>query len=115
MLRNLQVGPSYGRKTTHGLLRSRQHFCSEERVGAALREVHPQYHAARRRGTETLLNPVPYFAEYFGHKLHVDQNEKLVNFGVTHVAAIDGFSRKIVGFITLFVKNSMAIYDHLFR
>ena len=30
-------------------------------------------------------------AEYVGHKLHVDQNEKMVMFGVTHVMAIDGF------------------------
>nr|XP_020461071.1 uncharacterized protein LOC109963123 isoform X2 [Monopterus albus] len=30
-----------------------------------------------------------------GHKLHLDQNEKLVMFGVTHVLAIDGFSKKI--------------------
>ncbi|KAF5908653.1 sialin-like isoform X1 [Clarias magur] len=30
-----------------------------------------------------------------GHKLHLDQNEKPVMFGVTHVLAIDGFSKKI--------------------
>ena len=27
------------------------------------------------------LNPIPYHAEYFGHKLHMDQNEKLNMFG----------------------------------
>ncbi|CAG2216976.1 unnamed protein product [Mytilus edulis] len=42
------------------------------------------------------LNPIPYRAEYFGHKLHCDQNEKLVMFGLTHVAAIDGYSGKVV-------------------
>ena len=37
-------------------------------------------------------NTVPYQAAYSGHKLHMDQNEKLAMFGVTHVVAIDGFS-----------------------
>ena len=32
-----------------------------------------------------------------------------------HVAAIDGFSRKIVGFITVPVKSSKAIYKPLLR
>lgn len=80
-----------------------------------MQTVCPEYHTARASGTATLLNPIPYEAHYFGHKLHMDQNEKLVMFGVTHVAAIDGFSRKIVGFITLPIKNPKAIYDHLFR
>ena len=48
-------------------------------------------------------------------KLHLDQNEKLTRFGVTHIAAIDGYSRKIVGFITIPRKNSIAIYNVLFR
>jgi hypothetical protein len=111
----MEVGPTYGRKTMHGLLRSKGIVCSENSVRIALKNVCPEYHEARASGTATLLNPVPYVAEYFGHKLHMDQNEKLVMFGVTHVSAIDGFSRKVVGFITLPVKNSKAIYDHLFR
>ena len=36
-------------------------------------------------------------------------------YGVTHVLAIDGHSRKIVGFLTIPVKNAVAIYAHLFR
>ena len=32
-------------------------------------------------------NPVPYLALSFGHKVHMDQNEKLAMYGVTHVAA----------------------------
>ncbi len=36
------------------------------------------------------MNPVP---EYFGH---IDQNEKLIRFGVTHVAASDGYSGKLL-------------------
>ena len=61
------------------------------------------------------MNPVPYFASHFGDKLHFDQNEKLGMFGATHVLAIDGDSRKVVGFITIPVKNTVAIYEHLFR
>lgn len=61
------------------------------------------------------MNPLPYQARYFGQKLHLDQNEKCVMFGVTHVLAIDGFSRKIVGFITIPKKNPAVIYDLLFR
>ena len=35
----------------------------------------------------------------------IDQNEKLVMFGVTHVCAVNGFSGKVVGFVTMPVKN----------
>ena len=62
-----------------------------------------------------MLNPLPYRARYFGEKLHLDQNEKCVMFGVIHVVAIDGYSRKIVGFITIPKKNASVIYDLLFR
>jgi len=34
-------------------------------------------------------------------------------YGVTHIIAADGYSRKIAGFITLPVKNAIAIYDLL--
>ena len=36
-------------------------------------------------------------------------------FGATHVLAIDGYSRKIVGFITLPKKKAVHVYDVLFR
>lgn len=60
-----------------------------------------------------MLNPSPYRAFYYGEKLHLDQNEKIGMYGVTHVVAVDGCSHKIVGFITLPVKNAIAIYDLL--
>lgn len=40
---------------------------------------------------------------------------KLIAFGVTHVCAIDGFSGKIVGFISMPVKSNTIIYDKLYR
>ena len=46
---------------------------------------------------------------------HVDQNEKLVMYGVTHVAAVDGFSAMIVGFVRMPVNNNVEIYDNLYQ
>lgn len=61
------------------------------------------------------LNPTPYQADYMGQKVHMDQNEKLAMFGVTHVVAIDGFSKKVVGYSTMPVKNNLSIYEDVFR
>ena len=58
---------------------------------------------------------MPYSAEYFGQKLHIDQSEKLVMYGVTHIAAIDGYSGKLVGFISMPVKKNIEIYSNLYR
>lgn len=78
--------------------------------------VTPAYIQQRRQHTYHQLNPVPYYAEYFGHKLHIDQNnEKLIHFGVTHVAARDGYSGKLLGIVSMPVKNYMTIYDELYR
>ena len=45
----------------------------------------------------------------------MDQNEKMVMYGVTHVMAVDGYSRKIVGMVTMPVKNAITIYHTLLR
>ena len=55
------------------------------------------------------MNPIPYTSEYCGKKLHLNQNEKLAMFGVTDFLAVDGYSRKIVGMVTMPVKNTIAI------
>lgn len=59
------------------------------------------------------MNPIPYHATFFGENLHFDQNEKLNMYGIVHVLAVDGYSRKIVGFIMLPRKNPTAIYRYL--
>lgn len=66
---------------------------------------------------EQQTNPIPYEAEYFGHKLelHLDQNEKLAMHGVTHVCAIDGYSAKVVSHVLMPVKHNLLIYDHVYR
>ena len=88
---------------------------SERRVGESLSRVNPGYNYQRRTATARQTNPHRYHADYFGHKLHVDQSEKLAMFGCTHICAIDGYSSKIVGFITLQVKNAYVIYSDLFQ
>ena len=85
------------------------------RVGSALKRVNPHHHQQRQSSTTRHLNPVPYFAEYFGHKLHLDQNEKLVRYGVTEVIAIDGFSSYITATSVMPVKNNKIIYRDVFR
>ena len=88
--------------------------CSEKRVGQSLKRVSADYHAQRESNTHRQTNPIPYRADYFGEKVHIDQNEKLVMFGITHVCAVDGFSGKIVSFATMARKNNMLIYQHLY-
>ncbi|XP_072564841.1 uncharacterized protein [Paramormyrops kingsleyae] len=109
-----ETGDSFGRKMMTGYLSSKGIHASEGRVGQVLRSVQPQSHAARSQGARN-LNPVPYNAEYMGHKIHLDQNEKLVMFGTTHVLAIDGFTSKIVSHSTMPIKNNILIYENVFR
>lgn len=88
---------------------------SQQRVGESLNRVSPAYQDARRTATARQTNPAPYYADYAGHKLHIDQNEKLVMYGVTHLAAVDVFSGMIVGFITMPIKNNVEIYSNLYK
>ncbi|XP_056288295.1 uncharacterized protein LOC130205144 isoform X3 [Pseudoliparis swirei] len=110
MVPGFMGGPTYGRKMMTGSLAAAGVFASESRVGAVLRNIHPPYHKGARN-----LNPLPYHAAYVGHKIHMDQNEKIVMFGVTHVLAIDRFSSKIVGQATMPVKNNLTIYNDVYR
>ena len=98
-----------------GFLSSQGFKVSQQRVGQALQRVNPFHYSRRRNTIQRLINPVPYSASYFGEKLHVDQNEKLVLYGVTHVCAVDGFSGKIVGFVSMAVKSNGIIYEKLYR
>jgi len=100
----------------NGYIRNeRQLIISEKRVGVALKAIAPNYHQQRRTNTARQINPIPYRADYFGEKIHFDQNEKLVMYGATHVAAIDGHSRFIVGAATMPIKNNLTIYSEVYR
>ena len=109
------VGNSYGRRTLHGLLRWSGVHVSQNRIGMALKRVAPAAVSRRQHLAHRQLNPHPYHASSFGEKLHIDQNEKLSRFGVTHILAVDGYSRKIVGLITIPTKNATSIYNALMR
>ena len=85
------------------------------KIGESLERVAPLAMSLRKGNVHRLINPPPYYAVSYGEKVHLDQNEKLARFGITHVAAIDGYSRKIVGFITIPRKNAIAIYNALFK
>ena len=88
---------------------------SQRRVGSALSVVSPFYHSQRQNDTARLTNPIPYRADYFGHKMHIDQNEKLVMYGCTHVVAIDGHSRFVLAGTTMPIKHNGKIYEDVFR
>ena len=98
-----------------GLLKSQGINVGQNRVNHSLMRVAPGPMRGRQRNIHQHLNPAPYRARYYGEKLHLDQNEKLNRFGVTHVLAIDGFSRKIVGLITIPRKNAISIYNALMQ
>ena len=110
----VKVGGNYGRKMMMDRLRSMGVSISERKVGNALKKVCPSTQAERCMQAGRSFNPKVYKADYFGHKLHVDQNEKLVMYGVTHVVAQDGYSGMIAGYTTMAVKNNLTIYEKMF-
>ena len=87
-----------------GFLASQGVKVSESWVREVLRAARSDDHQMRVTRTANSLNPRPYTAEYFCEKLHIGQNEKLVMYGVTHICAVDGYSGKIVGFISMPIK-----------
>ena len=98
-----------------GLLAAQGICVSSRRVGESLARVNPEHHRRRATKTERQTNPIPYNAKYFGHKVHIDQNQKPVLFGLTYVCAVDGYSGMIVGVATIPVKNNSLLYEHLYR
>lgn len=107
------VGHSYGRRTLHGLLSSQGLHVSQPRISRCMTRVAPAPQRHRAYTARRHLNPPMYNARFFADKLHLDQNEKLSMYSVTHVMAVDGFSRKIVGMVSMPVKNPITIYSTL--
>ena len=99
---------------TQGYLRTKGVRASTTAISKLQQQVDPQAFNTRLRGVK-VLNPVPYRADCFGHKLHLDQNEKLVMYGVFQVACIDGYSSQIIKHVVLPEKNNVLIYDKLFK
>ncbi|CAH3188959.1 unnamed protein product, partial [Porites lobata] len=65
-----EVGPTYGRKMMTGYVRSKVLGLRGKQVSKSLRRVNPVNHSRRREDTVRRQNPVPYYAPYFGNKLH---------------------------------------------
>lgn len=86
-----QLGSYYGRRMTTGALRSQGVFACESRVRQAMLRADPVNYVARQTDSNRRFNPVPYNSMYFGHKIHIDLNEKLVFFNCVIVGAIDGY------------------------
>ena len=96
-----------------GLLDSKVVYIREGKVAESLKRVDPQTYARTSNNTVDRRN---HHALGFGHKLHLDQNEKLVMFGVTHVLAADCYSGMIVSHVTMPIKNNLlgeALSDEL--
>ena len=96
-------------------LRSSGVNVSGVKVRKALKRVNPEAQHHRATTASRSLNPKIYRADYFGNKLHMDQNEKLVMFGCIYVCARDGFSGAIVGFSVMPPKKNKIIYDEVLR
>ena len=75
-----------------GYVRSKSLGLSSNQVSKSLRRVNPVNRSRRREDMVRRQNPVPYYAPYFGNKLHCDQNEKLAMYGCTFFAMFDGCS-----------------------
>ena len=98
-----------------GPLRSMGASISERKVGNALKKICPSTQDEHCMQAGRSFNPKVYKAFYLGLKLHVDQNEKLVMYSVSHVVAHDGYSGMITGYTTMAVKNNLTIYEKMFR
>ena len=59
-----------------GHLRSQGLKFGERQIGDALRRINAPANARRRQNAGRSFNPRTYNADYFGHKIHFDQNEK---------------------------------------
>lgn len=97
-----------------GYLKSQGIGISERKVAEHMRQLNPADYE-KRKNRVRVSNPIPYRANYYGEKLHIDQNEKMFMFGVFHAACIDGHSGRIVRHIVIPEKNNILIYDQLYR
>jgi hypothetical protein len=104
-----QVGAYYGRRMLTGSLRSQNIYASEVRVRLAMMTVDPSNYSARQFDIVRRFNPVPYNSEYFGHKIHIDLNEKLIHYGCIVVGAIDGFSGMVISLFSIHRKNCVDV------
>ena len=60
-------------------------IASQHCIGMSLQRVNPDYHQQRLQHTERQTNPIPYHADYHGHKLqgHSMSNHQILWQNVT--------------------------------
>uniref|UniRef100_A0A914XIB9 Integrase core domain-containing protein n=1 Tax=Plectus sambesii TaxID=2011161 RepID=A0A914XIB9_9BILA len=109
-----EIGGVAGRKSMQGYLRSKGIQASQKRISNAQKIVGQVYFENRRQDAQRQLNPRPYHATCFGYNLHFDQNEKLVEYGIVFVMAVDGKSAFITRASIMPRKNNITIYDQVF-
>ena len=74
-----QYGHTYGRRMMQGTVRyqlqqgSSRREISQRRISSMLRKVALSAHNERAHELLDRTNPVPYYAPYFGYKLHMDK------------------------------------------
>ena len=88
---------------------------SERKIRKTFPLVAPQGHSSWVSSARERRNPALYYAQYFGHKLHLDQNEKVVHYRVMYVLARDGFLGKIVAGSIMPCRNNPIIYEEIYR
>ena len=110
----VKVDGNYGRNMMTGHLRSMGVSILKRKVGNALKKICPNTQAERCMQAGRSFNPKVSKADYFGHKLHVDENEKFLMHGVSHVLACHGYSGMIYGYTTMAIKNNLTIYEKMF-
>ena len=112
----LHVGSAYGRKMIKGYLKGNKGInVSERKLKVIMPSLAPVDYSLRQSNSQERRNPAIYSARYFGHKIHLDQNEKLIHYGVTYVMARDGYSGKIVGAAVMPRKNNEIIYANVYK
>ena len=109
----MSYGHGYGRAMMQGAIRSQYGALlgcvSQRRISKSLQRLAPIKFDARRRDILEKTNLIPYYALYFGYKIHMNQNEKLQCYECTHVVMIDGCSRMLCGFGMMEIKNPTVI------
>ena len=97
------------------LLHSEGVHVRQQRLGRSVSRTYPLALPQRSHNVRRAMNPIPYRAKFYGENIHLDQNEKLVLYGIVHFVAVDSYCRKIVGFLTMSRKNPITIYNTVFR
>ena len=87
----------------------------EAKIGKLLSEINPEAQPKRQNVPGRSLNSKVYNAKIFIDKIHYNQNEKLGIFRVVRVCARNEFSGKTVGHAIIARKDSLVIYEEVYR